>query len=160
MARRSSAPLPFTLRFATTNAWISQLFDAELSKRGIEPFQSGTLVVIARYEPLTPSQLQGLMGVPFTTIRNRLHDLVKAGLIVREPNPEDRRSYLVRTTPAAAEVIEHSTAAAAAVRRRLRSAGIDVAALSDEIDRVREVARTTVNGDASASRGSLTTGPW
>ena len=76
MARRSSAPLPFTLRFATTNAWISQLFDAELSKRGIEPFQSGTLVVIARYEPLTPSQLQALMGVPFTTIRNRLLDLV------------------------------------------------------------------------------------
>ena len=41
---RRVAPLPFSLNIAITNAWISQLFDQELVKRGVAPFQSGTLL--------------------------------------------------------------------------------------------------------------------
>ena len=94
MASRSG-PLPFALNLAITNAWVSQLFDQELEKRGIAPFQSGTLMVLQRHQPVTPSDLQAVMGVPSTTLRNRLNELVAAGLVERVPHPQDGRSHLL-----------------------------------------------------------------
>jgi DNA-binding MarR family transcriptional regulator len=106
-----SGPLPFALNIAITNAWISQLFDQELEKRGIAPFQSGTLMVLHRYQPVTPSDLQAVMGVPSTTLRNRLNELVAAGLVERIPHPQDGRSHLLRTTAAAQDVVKESKTA-------------------------------------------------
>lgn len=161
MSRSRAAVLPFTLRIAITNAWVSQLFDAELGKRGVEPFQSGTLMVIHRHEPVTPSELHAVMGVPFTTLRNRVNELVRDGLVERVPNPQDGRSHLLRTTPRADEVLKSSNAAARQVQRLLARHGVDVTAgLSDELDELRAVTRGLVNGDTSSGRGALTTGPW
>jgi hypothetical protein len=68
MSRRA-APLPFALNIAITNAWVSQLFDQELRKRGVPPFQSGTLTTIHQHQPVTPSDLQAVMGVPSSMFR-------------------------------------------------------------------------------------------
>ena len=161
MSRSRASALPFTLRIAITNAWVSQLFDAELGPRGIEPFQSGTLMVIRRYEPVTPSELHAVMGVPFTTLRNRINELVRDGLVERLPNPQDGRSHLLCTTPRAAEVLKASQAAARQVQRMLAKRGIDVTAgLSDDLDQLRAVTRELVDGDTSSGAGALTTGPW
>lgn len=159
MPRRAAA-LPFTLRIALANAWVSQLFDQELERRGIEPFQSGTLMLIHRHEPVTPSELHAVMGVPFTTMRNRVNELVRDGLVVKVPNPEDGRSYLLRTTPKAREMVTASLAAARRVERRLARAGLDVGVLTDGLDELYDTARESANGDLSSARGSLTTGPW
>jgi DNA-binding MarR family transcriptional regulator len=154
-------PLPFTLRIAITNAWVSQLFDQELEKRGVPPFQSGTLMVLDRLQPVTPSDLQAAMGVPSTTLRNRVNELIAAGLVERVPNPEDGRSHLLRTTTAAREPLAQSLAAARQVQRMLSRKGIDVGqGLSAELDELREAAISLASGPAGATRGSLTTGPW
>jgi DNA-binding MarR family transcriptional regulator len=156
-----SAPLPFTLRLAITNAWVSQLFDAELDKRGVPPFQAGTLMVVHRHEPVTPSELQQVMGVPFTTLRNRVNELVRDGLVERVPNPQDGRSHLLRTTAAARGVVREAQAASRAVQRLLARHGLDVTAgLSDELDTLREVTQDLLSGDLASGRGALTTGPW
>lgn len=155
------AALPFTLRIAITNAWVSQLFDAELRKRGVAPFQSGTLMVIHRHEPITPSELQAVMGVPFTTLRNRINELVRDGLVERVPNPADGRSHLLRTTKAAQDVVTVSKAAGRRVQRLLAANGIDVTAgLSDELDELRALTQELLSGDLSSGNGALTTGPW
>jgi DNA-binding MarR family transcriptional regulator len=160
MARRT-APLPFTLRIAITNAWVSQLFDAELEKRGVAPFQAGTLMVIHREEPVTPSGLHQVMGVPFTTMRNRVNELVRDGLVERTPNPDDGRSHLLRTTPRGAELVREGKAAARQVQRLLERHGVDVAAgLTDELDTLREVTKGLVAGRLGTGRQALTTGPW
>jgi DNA-binding MarR family transcriptional regulator len=160
MSRRS-APLPFTLRIAITNAWVSQLFDAELTRRGVAPFQAGTLMVIHREEPVTPSELQQVMGVPFTTLRNRVNELVRDGLVERIPNPDDGRSHLLRTTPRADDVVKEAKAAARQVQRLLARHGLDVSAgLADELDELREVSKQLVAGSLASGRGAVTTGPW
>src|SRR4051794_9582051 len=156
-----SGPLPFALNIAITNAWISQLFDQELEKRGIAPFQSGTLMVLHRHQPVTPSDLQAIMGVPSTTLRNRVNELVAAGLVERLPHPQDGRSHLLRTTVAARDVVKASQAAARQVQRLLARHGIDVdATLSDELDRLRAATKALVTDPPPAGRGALTTGPW
>lgn len=156
-----SGPLPFALKIAITNAWVSQLFDQELEKRGVAPFQSGTLMMLHRLEPVTPSDLQAVMGVPPTTLRNRVNELVAAGLVERMPNPQDGRSHLLRTTSAAADALKASRAAARQVQRLLTRRGVDVEGrLSAELDELRSVAVDLAAGSATAGRGSLTTGPW
>ncbi len=155
-----SGPLPFALNIAITNAWISQLFDQELEKRGIAPFQSGTLMVLHRYQPVTPSDLQAVMGVPSTTLRNRINELVAAGLVERIPHPQDGRSHLLRTTSAAQDVVKESKAAGRQVQKLLTKAGFDVSgALATQLDGLRATAIDLVQDSASGGRGSLTTGP-
>ncbi len=155
------AALPFALRIAITNAWVSQLFDAELGRRGVAPFQSGTLMVIHRHEPITPSELQDVMGVPFTTLRNRINELVRDGLVERVPNPADGRSHLLRTTTGAQDIVAASKAAGRRVQRLLAANGIDVTAgLSDELDELRAVTQDLLAGDLASGHGALTTGPW
>ena len=75
---------------------------------------------------MTPSDLQAEMGVPSTTLRNRINELVAAGLVERVPNPQDGRSHLLRTTNAAQDVVKASAAAARQVQRMLSRHGIDV----------------------------------
>ena len=158
---RRVAPLPFSLNIAITNAWISQLFDQELVKRGVAPFQSGTLLMLHRMQPVTPSDLQAEMGVPSTTLRNRINELIAAGLVERVPNPQDGRSHLLRTTTAAKDVVKASAAAARQVQRMLSRHGIDVdARLTDELDGLRSTVQALVTGPPASGRGSLTTGPW
>ncbi len=163
MASRSPR-LPFALELAITNAWVSQLFDQELERRGVPAFQSGTLMVLHRHQPVTPSDLQAVMGVPSTTLRNRINELVRAGLVERIPHPQDGRSHLLRTTSAAQDVVKTSAAAGRAVQRLLARAGHDVdGTLAAELDRLRATAIALVSdggGAGPAGRGSLTTGPW
>jgi|SRR3954468_6575375 DNA-binding MarR family transcriptional regulator len=156
-----SGPLPFALNIAITNAWISQLFDQELEKRGIAPFQSGTLMVLHRHQPVTPSDLQAIMGVPSTTLRNRINELVAAGLVERIPHPQDGRSHLLRTTSSAQDVVKESKAAGRQVQKLLTKAGFDVGGtLATQLDALRATAIGLVADGATGGRGSLTTGPW
>lgn len=156
-----SGPLPFALNIAITNAWISQLFDQELEKRGIAPFQSGTLMVLHRYQPVTPSDLQAVMGVPSTTLRNRVNELVAAGLVERIPHPQDGRSHLLRTTTAAQDVVKDSKAAGRQVQKLLTNAGFDVGGdLAQQLDGLRAATIGLVADGGSGGRASLTTGPW
>ena len=156
-----SGPLPFALNIAITNAWVSQLFDQELEKRGVAPFQSGTLMVLHRHQPVTPSDLQAVMGVPSTTLRNRLNELVAAGLVERVPHPQDGRSHLLRTTTQAQDVVKDCKAAARQVHKLLTRAGFDVDGdLGTELERLRKATIELVEDAGSSGRGSLTTGPW
>ena len=77
-------------------------------------------MVLHRYQPVTPSDLQAVMGVPSTTLRNRINELVAAGLVERIPHPQDGRSHLLRTTSAAQEVVKESKAAGRQVQKLSR----------------------------------------
>jgi DNA-binding MarR family transcriptional regulator len=157
---KRGARLPFTLNIAITNAWVSQLFDQELQKRGVAPFQSGTLMVLHREQPVTPSDLQAVMGVPSTTLRNRINELVAAGLVERVPNPQDGRSHLLCTTAAAQSVVRASLAACRRVDTMLARRGFEVDGLGDRLDELRAATKELATGPLSTGRGAVTTGPW
>jgi DNA-binding MarR family transcriptional regulator len=157
---RRPGPLPFALNIAITNAWVSQLFDQELQKRGVAPFQSGTLMALHREQPVTPSDLQAVMGVPSTTLRNRLNELVAAGLVERVPNPDDGRSHLLCTTAAAQHAIRASLAAGRQVEKRLAQQGIALEGFGDRLDELRAATKELATGPLSTGRQAVTTGPW
>jgi DNA-binding MarR family transcriptional regulator len=157
---RRPGPLPFALNIAITNAWVSQLFDQELQKRGVAPFQSGTLMMLYREQPVTPSDLQAVMGVPSTTLRNRLNELVAAGLVERVPNPDDGRSHLLCTTAAALPAVRASLAADRRVEKLLAERGIVLDGFGDQLDQLRATTKELATGPMSTGRNAETTGPW
>jgi DNA-binding MarR family transcriptional regulator len=74
---------------------------------GIEAFD--VLATLRRSGPpfrLTPSQLFRSLVLSSGTMTNRVDRLEAAGLVVRTPDPKDRRSVLVGLTPPGRELIE------------------------------------------------------
>jgi|tagenome__1003787_1003787.scaffolds.fasta_scaffold20342008_2 DNA-binding MarR family transcriptional regulator len=151
--------MPFALRLAITNAWVSQLFDQELAKRGIAPFDAGILMMVRLHEPVTPTALEHEVGIPGTTLRDRLRDLVTAGLLERVANAGDGRSHFLQTTEAATSTLRAAMAAARRVERLVEQ-GASVEELTPSLDAVRETARAALEGDLRPWPGSRSTGPW
>jgi DNA-binding MarR family transcriptional regulator len=75
---------------------------------------------------LSPGALMESMMITSGTVTNRIDQLEKAGLVSREPNPEDRRSMIVALTPQGLTLINEAVAAHVENQHRL------VAGLSPE----------------------------
>jgi DNA-binding MarR family transcriptional regulator len=150
---RNRSPLPFALRIAVTNAWVSQLFDSELAKKGVAPFPAGILMMVRLLEPVTPTALEAAVGIPGATLRDRIRELTAAGLVERVANEDDGRSYFLRTTGGAAATLRAATSASRRVARLIQEeSGSDLVELSAGLDEVREAARSRMAGDLSLLR--------
>jgi DNA-binding MarR family transcriptional regulator len=79
---------------------------------GLSPSLTGALIAISRRGPLTPSELADAERVKRPTATRFISCLEHAGLVSRDPDPDDGRSYRVGITPRGAGLL-----AAAAGRR-------------------------------------------
>ena len=70
---------------------------------------------------LTPTQLYREMMLTSGAMTNRIDRLEEAGLVVRRPDPEDRRGTLVRLTPQGKALIDAATTAHVENEARLLS---------------------------------------
>ena len=66
---------------------------------GLSPSLTAALVAIARRGPLTPSELADAERVKRPTATRFVACLERAGLVTRDPDPDDGRSYRVAITP-------------------------------------------------------------
>jgi DNA-binding MarR family transcriptional regulator len=66
---------------------------------GLSPSLTAALIAVARHGPLTPSELADAERVKRPTATRFVHCLEQAGLVSRDPDPEDGRSYRVAVTP-------------------------------------------------------------
>src|SRR4051794_41927465 len=66
----------------------------------LSPSQGAALATIDRHGPLTPSELAARERIQRPTATRVLARLEELGLIVRTPDPQDRRSSLVAGTEA------------------------------------------------------------
>lgn len=161
MATTAPPGYDFLLELAVTNAWVSQLFDQEFVRRGLQPAQAGVLAIIGMNQPVTPTQLENEMGLPGATLRERVGSLLEAGLVERAPNQDDGRSYLLSTTAKGDEVIDISTAAVRAVQRRLEKIlGFSLEDLRRSLNEVRAVAQGLSRGELVEGKGAVVRGPW
>jgi DNA-binding MarR family transcriptional regulator len=64
------------------------------------------LVRIQRCGPCHPSDLASFNGVDNSTITPKLQRLEVDGLVVRRPDPDDRRAVLVEATPAGCRLLK------------------------------------------------------
>ncbi len=91
---------------------ISRMLRAEMDRAitaaGLElrPAEARALVSVAVAGPARQSAIAERMGVEAMTVCGFIDRLEERGLVVREPDPTDRRAKLVRVTDAADEVID------------------------------------------------------
>jgi DNA-binding MarR family transcriptional regulator len=71
----------------------------------LSPSQTAALSTVERHGPLTPSELAAREQIQRPTATRVLARLEAAGLVVRTPDPQDRRSSLVSVTPAGAGLL-------------------------------------------------------
>lgn len=71
-----------------------------LEPYGVSPHQARALRQIIRLGPLRPSKLAEQLHISLRSATDVVDALVGAGLLIREPDPGDRRAILVSATPA------------------------------------------------------------
>lgn len=78
--------------------YVVRILEHRLGPTGIPPYQLGLVTHIRHAQPVTPTAIAAVSGVPLTTLRDNIQRLVDRRLVRRIPNPEDRRSYLLVLT--------------------------------------------------------------
>jgi DNA-binding MarR family transcriptional regulator len=95
-----SEPAPDTilLDLFRTNQVRERLLAAALEGVELEAQDYPFYVLIGAEGPLTPTELAARMAMPLSTVLFRAGKLERRGHAERAPNPDDRRSYLLRLT--------------------------------------------------------------
>ena len=99
----------------TTAQRIEQLVRRELENAGAWTPHYGLLAMVHVREPVTPTALARAMGMAPATLSDRLDELFALGHVRRAANPDDGRSYLIRTTAKGRRALDR----AAAITRRM-----------------------------------------
>jgi MarR family transcriptional regulator for hemolysin len=96
--------------------------------------EARTLVNVARHPGARQATLAERMRIEPMTLVGFLDRLAARGLVERGADPADRRAKLVRTTPAADDLVDRILAVSAVVKAEV-TAGL----AADEIDRLRDM---------------------
>ena len=122
------SPIGVVGRISRLARELEQRLEPVYREHGLEPGWHDVLATLRRQGPpyrLRPSDFSGAPMLTSSGTTKRLDRLEQAGLITREPDPQDRRGILITLTPAGLELIDGLTAAHLENERRI------LAALSD-----------------------------
>jgi DNA-binding MarR family transcriptional regulator len=123
-----------------TNQVRERLIVAALDGLELPPEDYPFYVLIGAEGPRTPTALAARMEMPLSTVLFRVGRLETRGHAARVPNPDDRRSFLVRLTDDGVRLLQEARprfrAYAEAVEKRLGDARIG--GLRDELAELRE----------------------
>jgi MarR family transcriptional regulator, organic hydroperoxide resistance regulator len=97
---------------------IGRHLESALAAVGVDQAEAHVLSALAG-GPMTVAALVETVGVKRSTLTNILDRLERRGLVTREINPHDRRSFVVRPTRGGARAAKKVAAAFAAVDTRL-----------------------------------------
>lgn len=105
---------------------------------------------VQRYGPCTVGLLSRVFGHKAATLTGLLDRLETRGLLERAPNPDDRRSWLVRTTPKGRGIVRKLARRVVDTEAALRAkiADRDFEAFLRVIDTIKQL--ETGDSDASA----------
>jgi DNA-binding MarR family transcriptional regulator len=96
------------LKASTTAQLVGQIVERQLESIGIPGFLLALLTHVRDHQPVTPSAIAALAGVPPTTLRDNVQRLVDRRLVRRTPNPDDGRSYLLVLTAPGERVLRRA----------------------------------------------------
>jgi DNA-binding MarR family transcriptional regulator len=92
----------------------------------LSPSLSAALATVERHGPLTPSELATRERIQRPTVTRILTRLEESGLVLRTPDPHDRRSSLVAVTGAGRALLEElRTRKTAYLARRLEGLSVE-----------------------------------
>ena len=104
---------------------LEQRLEPVYREHGLEPGWHDVLATLRRSGPpyrLRPSDFTGSLMLTSSGTTKRLDRLEQAGLIRRDPDPQDRRGVLITLTPTGIELIDGLTAAHMANEARILGA--------------------------------------
>jgi DNA-binding MarR family transcriptional regulator len=123
-----SSPIAIIGRISRLARDIEQRLERVYREQGLEPGWHDVLATLRRSGPsyrLRPSELTNALMLTSSGTTKRLDRLEQAGLIAREPDPDDRRGTLITLTPAGRKLIDTATVAHLENERRILSALTD-----------------------------------
>jgi DNA-binding MarR family transcriptional regulator len=97
---------------------IGRHLESALAAVGVDQAEAHVLSALAR-GPMTVAALVEAVGVKRSTLTNILDRLERRGLVIREINPNDRRSFVVRPTRGGERAAKKVAAAFAEVDTKL-----------------------------------------
>lgn len=115
-----------------TSRATADLLDGVLAPSGLDSDEFAIYSVLTAAPAITPSELARWMAAPATTVSSYVKRFEARGHVTRQPNPADRRSYLIKLTPEGRRT--HRTAAKLFTPLRTRVA----AGLGDQQTQVRD----------------------
>ncbi|MFP5289264.1 MAG: MarR family winged helix-turn-helix transcriptional regulator [Thermoanaerobaculia bacterium] len=138
-------PLDFLSPLHKASRQISVYLEAHTRELGLSPVESHFLSYLRSYSPAPIGELVRVFGIKQSTFTSLLDRLEKAGLIRRETNPGDRRSFLIHITDSGRELAERLNAFLEVfegeIRERLGEGDLEgfraVMAAVEEVTRVR-----------------------
>lgn len=77
---------------------ITVYLEAQTRELGVSPLEGHVLTYLRKYAPTPIGELVRVFGIKQSTLTSLLDRLEKAGLLRRELNPCDRRSFLIYIT--------------------------------------------------------------
>lgn len=127
-----------------------ELLDRELRAEGATAEFAGLLTEIRLAEPVTPTALAARTAIASATLYDYVERMVAAGLVERIPNPRDRRSYHLRTTPAGVRRVQAVSAAVRRVHERfLDGLGLPLSEVEDAVGDLRFALERALNETAT-----------
>jgi len=132
-----------------TNQVRERLIESALEGLELPPEDYPFYVLIGAEGPWTPTALAGRMEMPLSTVLFRVGRLEKRGHVERQPNPDDRRSYLVRLSEDGQALLGQARprfrAYAEAVEARL--GGERVGSLRGDLTQLREAIEAELSSE-------------
>jgi DNA-binding MarR family transcriptional regulator len=120
-----TSPMAVLGRINRIAAKTAPAISAVFERHGLERGEFDVISTLRRSGPpctLSPTDLYRTLMITSGGLTHRLARLEKAGLIVREPSPRDRRSLLVRLTEAGARTVEAAFTEDMALEREILAA--------------------------------------
>lgn len=94
--RRPRSSLLFDL-FAASQRVRSLLVSA-MEGAGLKPDEYAVYSALLEFEPISPTEIAGVVGMPPTTVSHYIRAMRERGHITEERNPRDSRSRVLRLT--------------------------------------------------------------
>ena len=112
-----SGRLTFLLKRAQRD--LAELHDEALGPLGISDHELSVLLFLGSREPESQQQAARRLGVDRTTMVALIDGLEGKGLVVRRPDPADRRRNVIELTKAGRDLMRDATRASDQAERRL-----------------------------------------
>jgi DNA-binding MarR family transcriptional regulator len=87
---------------------LSVYLETRIGEQGLSPSEGHVLSYLRGYGPAPVGELVRVFGIKQSTLTSMLDRLEQAGLVRRELNPDDRRSFLVHLSDAGAALTKRT----------------------------------------------------
>ena len=105
---------------ATARA-VRQAYDLRFAELGLNLSEASLLAYVEESGALTQTRLAERLGIGRAAMGSVIDSLEKRGLVERNPDPDDRRVWLVDLTAAGKEMVQQVTERDVVLRKELRA---------------------------------------